>query len=221
MTQKMLQISKKVVLMADIQDSGLKNPINAMYHFKQIVADSNTIFSKNIQSPLTITLGDEFQGVIKNVHNAIRIIYYIEEFIVKNNIDFKLRYVINDGAIDTEINPIRSYEMLGKGLTDARNQLNELKKTKSRFLISLSSEPKSAIINESFIIYQSIIDGWNINRDYELLSNFIDLEDYKVVALTINKDKSQIWKRNKNLNIDSYFAIKKVILSTVALKLRK
>lgn len=213
--------SRQAVLMADIQDSGLKNSINIMDFFRQIVDDSNAIFKKNIDSPLTITLGDEFQGVVKNVLNAIRIIYYIEEFIVKNNINFKLRYVINDGKIDTEINPVRSYEMLGQGLTDARQQLNELKKTKSRFFISLSNEPKSRILNESFIVYQGIIDGWNIKKDYELLTKFIDLEDYKKVALSINKDKSQVWKRNKNLNIDSYFAIKRVILSTVELKLRK
>ncbi len=207
--------------MADIQDSGLKNSINIMNFFKRIVDDSNVIFKKYIDSPLTITLGDEFQGVVKSVPNAIRIIYYIEEFIVKNNIDFKLRYVINDGKIDTEINPIRSYEMLGQGLTDARHQLNELKKTKSRFFISLSNKSKSEIINESFIVYQAIIDSWNIVKDHQLLSKFIDLEDYKKVALAINKDKSQIWKRNKNLNIDSYFAIKRVILLTVDLKLRK
>ena len=207
--------------MADIQDSGLKNSINIMSFFKRIVDDSNAIFKKYIDSPLTITLGDEFQGVVKSVPNAIRIIYYIEEFIVKNNIDFKLRYVINDGKIDTEINPIRSYEMLGQGLTDARHQLNELKKTKSRFFISLSNKSKSEIINESFIVYQAIIDSWNIVKDHQLLSKFIDLEDYKKVALAINKDKSQIWKRNKNLNIDSYFAIKRVILLTVDLKLRK
>lgn len=217
----MLEKTTNVVLMADIQDSGLKNSINTMVFFRQIVADSNVIFLKYIESPLTITLGDEFQGIIINVQNAIKIIYYIEEFIVKNNIDFKLRYVINDGKIDTEINPIRSYEMLGKGLTDARNQLNELKKTKSRFFISLSNLRKSTIINESFVVYQAIVDGWNIKKDKDLLAQFIDLEDYKKVALAINKDKSQVWKRNKNLNIDSYFAIKRVILSTVELKLRK
>ena len=207
--------------MADIQDSGSKNSINIMDFFRQIVDEINAVFKKNIESPLTITLGDEFQGVVKNVPNAISIIYYIEELIVKNNIDFKLRYVINEGKIDTEINPIRSYEMLGKGLTDARNQLNELKKTKSRFFISLNSQPKNIVLNESFLVFQNIIDDWNIKKDQEILAHFIDLEDYKKVALAVNKDKSQIWKRNKNLNIDSYFAIKRVILSIVNLKLRK
>lgn len=217
----MIEKDNKIILMADIQDSGSKNSINIMDFFRQIVDEINAVFKKNIESPLTITLGDEFQGVVKNVPNAISIIYYIEELIVKNNIDFKLRYVINEGKIDTEINPIRSYEMLGKGLTDARNQLNELKKTKSRFFISLNSQPKNIVLNESFLVFQNIIDDWNIKKDQEILAHFIDLEDYKKVALAVNRDKSQIWKRNKNLNIDSYFAIKRVILSIVNLKLRK
>lgn len=217
----MIKSRDKIILMADIQDSGLKNSFNIMSFFKEIVTDVNIIFKKYIESPLTITLGDEFQGVIKNEQNAIKIIYYIEELLVKNNIDFKLRYVINQGKIDTEINTIRAYEMLGKGLTDARNQLNELKKTKYRFFISLTNESKNSILNNSFVIYQSIIDNWNIQKDNILLSKFIDLEDYKKVALAVNKDKSQVWKRNKNLNIDSYFAIKRVILSIVELKTRK
>jgi SatD family (SatD) len=217
----MIKKNNKIVLMADIQDSSSKNSIIIMNFFRQIVDEINAVFKKSIDSPLTITLGDEFQGVIKNVPNAISIIYYIEELIVKNNIDFKLRYVINEGKIDTKINPIRSYEMLGQGLTDARNQLNELKKTKSRFFISLTNEPKNIILNESFVVFQNIIDDWNIKKDQEILAHFIDLEDYKKVALAVNKDKSQIWKRNKNLNIDSYFAIKRVILSIVNLKLRK
>ena len=217
----MVKNNSKVILMADIQDSRSKNSVILMNFFRQIVDDSNTVFRKTIDSPLTITLGDEFQGVVKNVPNAIRIIYFIEEMIAKNNIDFKLRYVINDGKIDTEINPVRSYEMLGQGLTDARNQLTELKKTKSRFFIKLNSEVISKILNESFVIYQGIVDGWNIGKDHELLSKFIDLQDYKKVAIAISKDKSQVWKRNKNLNIDSYFAIKSVILLTVNLKLRK
>lgn len=217
----MTEKDNKIILMADIQDSGSKNSINIMDFFRQTVDEINVVFKKNIESPLTITLGDEFQGVIKNVPNSINIIYYIEELIVKNNINFKLRYVINEGKIDTKINPIRSYEMLGQGLTDARNQLNELKKNKSRFFISLTSEPKNIVLNESFVVFQNIIDNWNIEKDQEILAHFIDLEDYKKVALAVNKDKSQIWKRNKNLNIDSYFAIKRVILSIVNLKLRK
>ena len=210
-----------IILMADIEKSGTKNSIETMNSFKQIVENSNAFFKRNIISPLTITLGDEFQGIINNIESAVKIIYYIDEFIIKNNINFKLRYVINEGEIDTEINTIISYEMLGQGLTDARNQLNELKKTKYKYYISLSNKIKSKIINESFVIYQETIENWNIKKDYELLSKFIELEDYKKVALATNKDKSQIWKRNKTLNFDSYFAIKRIILLTVNLKIKK
>ena len=210
-----------IILMADIEKSGTKNSIETMNSFKQIVENSNAFFKRNIISPLTITLGDEFQGIINNIESAVKIIYYIDEFIIKNNINFKLRYVINEGEIDTEINTIISYEMLGQGLTDARNQLNELKKTKYKYYISLSNKIKSKIINDSFVIYQETIENWNIKKDYELLSKFIELEDYKKVALATNKDKSQIWKRNKTLNFDSYFAIKRIILLTVNLKIKK
>ncbi len=217
-------MSKKedqIILMADIVNSGSSDSKNTMETFKEIVGNTNAVFIKSIDSPLTITLGDEFQGVVNNIANAIKIICCIEEYIVKNNIKFKLRYVVNEGIIDTEINPIRSYEMLGKGLTEARKLLNELKKSKSRFFIHLNLEAKKELLNESFLVYQNIIDNWNIEKDHDLLAKFIDLEDYKKVSLAVNKDKSQIWKRNKNLNIDSFFAIKRVLLLTTNLRLRK
>lgn len=217
-------MSKKedqIILMADIVNSGSSDSKNTMETFKEIVRNTNAVFIKSIDSPLTITLGDEFQGVVNNIANAIKIICYIEEYIVKNNIKFKLRYVVNEGIIDTEINPIRSYEMLGKGLTEARKLLNELKKSKSRFFIDINLEAKKELLNESLLVYQNIIDNWNIEKDHDLLAKFIDLEDYKKVSLAVNKDKSQIWKRNKNLNIDSFFAIKRVLLLTTNLRLRK
>ena len=217
-------MSKKedqIILMADIVNSGSSDSKNTMETFKEIVRNTNAVFIKSIDSPLTITLGDEFQGVVNNIANAIKIICYIEEYIVKNNIKFKLRYVVNEGIIDTEINPIRSYEMLGKGLTEARKLLNELKKSKSRFFIHINLEAKKELLNESLLVYQNIIDNWNIEKDHDLLAKFIDLEDYKKVSLAVNKDKSQIWKRNKNLNIDSFFAIKRVLLLTTNLRLRK
>ena len=61
---------------------------------------------------MTITLGDEFQGVIDSTENAIKVIFEIEEEIINNNQDLKLRYVINKGKIDTPINKNIAYEML-------------------------------------------------------------------------------------------------------------
>lgn len=80
-----------------------------------------------ILSPLTVSLGDEFQGVIKDMTSCFRIVFSLEEFIVEHSLSLKLRYVVNFGDIDTQISDRVAYGMLGKGLSDARELLNSLK----------------------------------------------------------------------------------------------
>ena len=124
---------KHYILMADIVDSGNKNQSKLMDDFKLLVKEINDSYHSKILSPLTITLGDEFQSVLKDLTTAIKIIIDIEEKIIINQFGFKLRYMLNQGEIDTSINTKIAYEMLGQGLTDAINILNDSKKDKNRF----------------------------------------------------------------------------------------
>ncbi len=114
--------------MADIINSRRKNSSLLMQQFKDIVSSVNKVKSENLISPLTITLGDEFQGLTNTIENGIKTIFDIEEIILDKQYDFKLRYVLLYGQIDTEINTSIAYEMLGEGLTNARRDINSLKK---------------------------------------------------------------------------------------------
>jgi hypothetical protein len=116
------------ILMADIINSRRKNSSLLMQQFKDIVSSVNKVKSENLISPLTITLGDEFQGLTNTIENGIKTIFDIEEIILDKQYDFKLRYVLLYGQIDTEINTSIAYEMLGEGLTNARRDINSLKK---------------------------------------------------------------------------------------------
>lgn len=87
--------------MADIIGSQKKDSQKLMNDFKELVKDSNEKFQDFIASPLTITLGDEFQEVLKNIETATKIIIFFEEESIHKKLFFKLRYVIKEGEIDT------------------------------------------------------------------------------------------------------------------------
>ncbi len=207
------------ILMADIINSGKKDSKLLMSQLKEIVRLINN--GAQILSPLTITLGDEFQGITRSIADGIKTIIEIEEIIIKHQFDLKLRYVLNYGRIDTEINTKAAYEMLGEGLTEARNSLNELKSKDARFLILLGQgmTDTADILNKAFIIYQSFIDSWKIN-DYPIVAEFLKTDDYKIVAEKVNLDKSSAWRRKKSLNMHEYETIKNIIL-TLLKPLRK
>lgn len=207
---------RNYILMSDVIGSRSKDQKLLMENFKLCTQYINKKYSEYILSPLTITLGDEFQGIIKDLDSTIKILLDIEEFIIENNFDIKLRYVMVYGKIDTKINNEIAYEMLGEGLTNARNLLNNMKSSGNRFYIDSQNPQKNSIINNSFNIFQHIVDDWKINKDYLLISNLIKYKDYKIVSEKMNKERSLIWKREKSLNLSSYNSIKE-ILNTITL----
>ena len=201
------------ILMADIINSGSKNSKLLMMEFKEIVSIINNANSKNLISPLTITLGDEFQGLANTIENAIKTIFDIEEKIVGKKYDLKLRYVLLYGKIDTEINNTVAYEMLGDGLTNARKELNSLKNKDSRFQVRLNINEikKEQYLNKAFLIYQKFVDSWK-EKDLKIVKEFLLNNDYKIVAQNVNIDQSNAWRRKKSLNIQEYNDIKQIIL---------
>ncbi|WP_187774957.1 SatD family protein [Pedobacter sp. BS3] len=197
--------------MADIIKSRDLNQERLINSFKQSVDRINTSCKKNIQSPLTITLGDEFQGVMTDLSGAVNTILALEEDMVVTAVPFKLRYVLMEGKIETPINSKIAYGMLGPGLTQARETLNNLKETPQRFNFVLTNQELSGILNEAFIVYQQVVDDWNIEKDGELIKNFLLLKDYKLVAEKLHKNRSLMWKREKSLKVEEYEAMKKII----------
>jgi hypothetical protein len=197
--------------MADIVSSRTKDQNDLMTRFKAIVKQVDTASRKTLLSPITITLGDEFQCVASSLSSALKIIISLEEIIVKKEAGFKLRYVLLEGEIATPINPEIAYEMLGSGLTEARELLAELKKAKNRICVKIRNEKRSNAINDAFVALQDITDDWKLKKDYYIVAKFLESGDYKQVAIELNKERSLMWKRGKSLRIEAYMALKNVI----------
>lgn len=199
------------VLMADVIGSRETDQALTMREFKQLTSHVNQVHRASLLSPLTITLGDEFQGISKNLAKSIALLFALEEFIIERKFALKLRYVLVNGPIDTPINHDIAYGMLGDGLTHAREMLGTLKKDKSRFYIELPDKKRQHALNEAMYVCQEIIDAWDVEKDFYVVAKFLRHHDYKDVADELEKTRSQIWKREKTLNIRSYFALKSVI----------
>lgn len=198
--------------MADIIGSRNKDQNKLMVDFKEITKSITMEHKEWFLSPITIILGDEFQCVANDLLDSVRILFEIEEKIIKEEKGFKLKYVLVEGKIETPINKKTAYEMMGPGLTRARELLTDLKKSiSSRFNCELIAEKMGYDLNLAFVIYQSFVDGWNIKKDYYVVAEFLETDDYKKVAVKLNKNRSLMWKRQSNLKIRQYKALKKLV----------
>ena len=77
--------------MADIIGSSKRNGKSLMNDFKAAVAYVNKKNNQHILSPMTITLGDEFQGVVKSPQSALRILLDMEIYVMSLKSPFKLQ----------------------------------------------------------------------------------------------------------------------------------
>ena len=183
-----------------------------MNDFKIAVAWVNKRDKSHIASPLTITLGDEFQGVVKNTHSALQIVFDLEQYLMRQENPFKLRYVIHEGKIETKLNRKNAYEMLGPGLTHAREELVALKSSRNRFKISLKDEAVSTKLMLGMIIYQGIVDRWTTAQQKVVSVFWEELSDYKKVAKKLKKDPTVMWRRKRSLMIDEITSLKKLMV---------
>lgn len=197
--------------MADIVGSSQQKANVLMSIFKKLVEEVNEEAASNIISPLTITLGDEFQGLTKDPYSAVKIVLLFEEKIIRLNKSLKLRYVVHQGEVGTPVNTERAHGMLGKGLKEAREMLMGLKTSKVRFKISLRNKRLSEQLNLLFAVLQGIVDGWT-QTQRKIVRLFLIEPDYRRVAKRLKKNPTTIWRRKKNLMIEEYGYLKKLIL---------
>ncbi|MBL3658243.1 SatD family protein [Fulvivirga sediminis] len=207
-----MQKEKYYIVMADIIDSSDKAGESLMQHFKEMVASVNEELSEKIISPFTITLGDEFQGIVNSLQTAVEVIFLMDEILLEAEQAYKLRFVINFGVIDTPINRHQAYEMLGDGLTVARRTLGELKSAESDILVAGIDKRVQENLNMAFQLYRMIYDDWN-SKDRPIARSFMKEPDYKKVAEAYSKDISTMWRRQKSLKIDEFNIARKLILN--------
>jgi len=178
--------------------------------FRKIINEINT--NNAFTSPLTITLGDEFQGIVNSLNEAVDVLFKIEEQLILAHYPFQLRYSIGYGSIITPINSEVAHGMYGEGLTITRELLEKSKRDKRRRIdVYLPNTKFSDILNELFFVYHSFPDNWN-KKSFEVAAWFHEHGAYyQDVAEKEKKTVAQIWKREKNLRLREYFATQDTI----------
>lgn len=204
---------KHYILMADVIDSRSHHSTNLMRRFDRIIRETNESHKSSIISPLTITLGDEFQGVCANLRESIRVILHLEKETLFSDKCIELRYVLHYGEISGPLNQDTSYGMLGRGLTMSRKLLEDKRRGQPRFKILISDSIYGSILQNAFLVLNDLEkNSWRIRRNHKILIDFLfgRLSDSEI-ADRHDKTRSEIWKFRNNWNIDSGIGILNIL----------
>lgn len=192
--------------MADVVSSGKHDPEHLAVALKSHVETINAKHKADIISPMTITLGDEFQGVCVDLHAAVRTIISSERRIIHSNYEFYLRYIIYEGKISTPINEQTSYGMLGEGLTKARKLLSKkTKKKRPNVQCHLSDTKQSKLLECLFSIFTDFraITRAQDRPDVIELMLFQGKSDSEIGEIT-GIDRSGVWRMRGNWHMISF-----------------
>jgi hypothetical protein len=135
-------VSNLTVIMGDIVDSEKSDSRQALSRtFNFNITAANRRFRKYLASPLTITLGDEFQGLVINAAKSFEIIADIRINLLAQGV--RCRFVLGTVDLDTKVNPKNAWNMMGDGLAQARAKLND-KRDSNAYRFSMPSNPPIA-----------------------------------------------------------------------------
>jgi hypothetical protein len=196
------------ILMGDIIGSREGDQTLLQENFARLIEKVNQDYSSSFESPLTITLGDEFQGVVTSAKEAGEVVIALEEYRWNLDAEILIRYSLGLGEISTPINSKIAYGMLGSGLSKVREALVEMKQEEDRIMITgeINQKVQMALAMNIFLEKQ---EEWKW-RDRHIISGYFHYRDYKKVAEVMNKDVSLIWRRFKSLGFESYRKRKKL-----------
>ena len=126
------------VLMGDLIGSERARSVTAVHRaFNKAIDTANKSYLASIASPLTITLGDEFQGLLRTLVHAWSVASELRLRLLVANVS--CRFVIGTAQLETPLNPKEAWNMMGNGLAEARDKLND-KRTASVYRFSLPGE---------------------------------------------------------------------------------
>lgn len=174
-------------------------------------AQLNTAHRIKIRSPLTVTLGDEFQGVVFNLKAAMSLLFAAEELRLETAASFQLRYVIYEGEIDTPVNPEHAHGMLGCGLTAARAALAEKGRGRPHISVHLNDGRLATALNSIFRVLWTLLEDWRA-KDYLLIADMISFSN-ACIAEKRRIHPSQILRRRRTLRITDYIDLREAVLN--------
>lgn len=123
--------------MGDVIGSEAMDRVRLHAVFNEETDRANGVFAHYLLSPLTITLGDEFQGLVRRSAEAFRIANRMRLDLLGKEV--ACRFVIGQADIKTPLNRKEAWNMLGTGLASARERLND-KREQGAYRFSLLPE---------------------------------------------------------------------------------
>lgn len=160
--------------------------------FLSVIEEANREFSSMIESPFTVTIGDEFQVLLNHMPSVPSVISFVQERMRPVGLAFG----VGIGTLSTEINRTLAIGMDGPAFHFARQAVERAKKKKPS-IIYASSIPNMEMVNSLLYFIESCEKG-RTQRQKQIIDLLRDDYTQDKIGTALNITQQDVSKILKN-----------------------
>ena len=210
-----------LALIADVIDSKMvQERFDLQKQLEKTLQTMNELFGEFIASNFTLTLGDEFQGLLKVDAPVFQIIDILRSELTPT----QLRFGIGLGEIVTDIDPLQSIGADGPAYWNARAAINLVHQKNdygnTQIYFSSGKEKQDFFVNALIASGEAIRSGWRGSQEeilLDLLKRCVYSENFSQqdLAQSLAINPSALSKRLKSSSIRVYLRGRAVALASI------
>ena len=210
-----------LALIADVIDSKMvQERFDLQKQLEKTLQTMNELFGEFIASNFTLTLGDEFQGLLKVDAPVFQIIDTLRSELTPT----QLRFGIGLGEILTDIDPLQSIGADGPAYWNARAAINLVHQKNdygnTQIYFSCGKEKQDFFVNALIASGEAIRSGWRGSQEeilLDLLKRCVYSENFSQqdLAQSLEINPSALSKRLKSSSIRVYLRGRAAALASI------
>ena len=210
-----------LALIADVIDSKMvQERFDLQKQLEKTLQTMNELFGEFIASNFTLTLGDEFQGLLKVDAPVFQIIDTLRSELTPT----QLRFGIGLGEILTDIDPLQSIGADGPAYWNARAAINLVHQKNdygnTQIYFSSGKEKQDFFVNALIASGEAIRSGWRGSQEeilLDLLKRCVYSENFSQqdLAQSLAINPSALSKRLKSSSIRVYLRGRAAALASI------
>ena len=210
-----------LALIADVIDSKMvQERFDLQKQLEKTLQTMNELFGEFLASNFTLTLGDEFQGLLKVDAPVFQIIDTLRSELTPT----QLRFGIGLGEIVTDIDPLQSIGADGPAYWNARAAINLVHQKNdygnTQIYFSCGKEKQDFFVNALIASGEAIRSGWRGSQEeilLDLLKRCVYSENFSQqdLAQSLEINPSALSKRLKSSSIRVYLRGRAASLASI------
>lgn len=210
-----------LALIADVIDSKMvQERFDLQKQLEKTLQTMNELFGEFLASSFTLTLGDEFQALLKVDAPVFQMIDTLRSLLTPT----QLRFGIGLGEIVTDIDPLQSIGADGPAYWNARAAINLVHQKNdygnTQIYFSSGKEKQDFFVNALIASGEAIRSGWRGSQEeilLDLLKRCVYSENFSQqdLAQSLEINPSALSKRLKSSSIRVYFRGRAAALASI------